>query len=126
MPGRVFLDSNILIYALVRDDSRTARAENLLTTGGIISVQVLNEFSAVARRKLKMSWGEVLEALNAIRVLCPSPVSITIATHELALRIAQRHGYGIYDALVAASAIESRCEVLYSEDMQDGQVIDGR
>ena len=52
MPGRVFFDTNILIYAVAQDDSRAARAEELLAAGGVIGVQILNEFVSVARRKL--------------------------------------------------------------------------
>ncbi len=61
--------------------------------------------------------------MNAIRVLCPAPVPITIETHEAALRVAQKYGYQIYDALVIAAALEAGCDTLYSEDLQDGQVV---
>ena len=66
------------------------------------------------------------EALDAIRILCPSPAAITISTHETALKLAEDHGYEVYDALVIAAALESGCSTLYSEDLQDGQVIDGK
>jgi predicted nucleic acid-binding protein len=124
MRDKVFFDTNVLIYAIAQNDARGPRAEALLATGGLVSVQVLNEFVSVARRKIRMPWSEVTEALDAIRVLCPSPVAITIDTHGAALRIAQKYGYEIYDALVAASALEAECATLYSEDLQDGQVID--
>ena len=81
--------------------------------------------AAVARRKLGLTWDEVGEALAAIRVLCPSPVALTIETHEAGLRIAAQYQFHIYDALVAAAALEAGCTTLYSEDLQDGQVIDG-
>jgi predicted nucleic acid-binding protein len=81
---------------------------------------------SVARRKLGMAWDDVAEVLAAIRTLCPSPVPPTIDTHEAALRIAQQYGYHIYDALIAAAALESECTTLYSEDLQDGHVIDKR
>jgi predicted nucleic acid-binding protein len=123
MSDRAFLDTNVLIYAVAQDDPRGARAEDLLTGGCVVSVQVLNEFVSVARRKIRMPWEDVTEALDAIRILCPSPVPITVDTHEAALRIAQQYGYGIYDALVAASALEADCSTLYSEDLQDGQII---
>jgi predicted nucleic acid-binding protein len=116
----------VLIYAMVSGDSRRERAQELVAQGGVISVQVLNEFVAVARRKMRMPWRDVLEALDAVRMLFPSPVAITIETHQEALAVAERYGYGIYDALMVASALEARCTILYSEDMQDGQVIDGR
>lgn len=126
MSDRAFLDTNVLIYAMARGDPRRDPAQQLLERGGIISVQVLNEFVSVARRKYRLPWEDVIEALEAIRVLCPLPVPITLETHEAALTIAQRHGFHIYDALVAASALKAKCSVLYSEDLQDGQVVEKR
>lgn len=131
MPAKAFFDTNILIYAIAepavaRPDVRTPRAEKLLLAGGVISVQILNEFASVARRKLAMPWPEVKEALQAIRVLCPAPVSVTLAVHDLAVGLVDRYGFSIYDALVAAAALKARCTVLYSEDFQDGQVLEGK
>lgn len=126
MPGRAFLDTNVLIYALAKDDPRSMQAEELLAAGGVISVQILNEFASVARRKMSMSWTEVAEALGAIGVLCPAPLPITVEMHEAALRVAEAYGYGIYDALVIAAAFQAGCETLYSEDLHDGQTIDGQ
>ena len=91
----------------------------------MLGVQTLNEFVAVAVRKLGMPWEEVLEALSAIRVLFPSPVPLTVQTHDRALRIAGRYGYHIYDSLVIAAALEARCNTLFSEDMNDGQTVEG-
>jgi predicted nucleic acid-binding protein len=116
----------VLIYAVAADDVRSEKAEALLADGGALSVQVLNGFVAVGRRKLDMPWADLIEALAAIRVLCPSPLPLTLETHASAIRIAQRYGYRIYDALVATSAIEANCDTLYSEDLQDGQVIEDR
>jgi len=126
MNGRVFFDTNVLVYVIGRHDQRTAPAEMLLAGGGVVSVQVLNELVSVARRKLGMTWEETTEALAAIRVLCPLPVPITVETHEAALRIAVQYGYHIYDALIAAAALEAGCATLYSEDLQDGQILDER
>ncbi|HEX4769687.1 MAG TPA: PIN domain-containing protein [Bryobacteraceae bacterium] len=120
-----FFDTNILIYTLAQDDSRASIARNLLKCGGIISVQVLNEFVTAARRKLKLSWNEIHEALGSIREFCLTPAPITIATHERALQIAQRDGYSFYDSLVIAAALENSCDKLYTEDLRDGQVIEG-
>ena len=124
MPAKAFLDTNVLIYAISQNDPRAAQAETLLLAGGIVSVQVLNEFVAVARRKMEMPWHEVREALEAIRVLCPAPVAVSISVHEHALALAEKHGFSIYDALIAAAALEAGCQTLYSEDFQDGQVIE--
>jgi predicted nucleic acid-binding protein len=126
MSGKVFFDTNVLLYTIGQDDARTPIAETLLASGGLISVQVLNEVASVARRKLRMSWPEVTDALGAIRILCPSPVAITEETHDAAVRLAGQHGFHIYDALIVAAALEGDCTTLYSEDLQCGQVIDGR
>jgi predicted nucleic acid-binding protein len=126
MSDKAFFDSNVLIYAMVSGDSRRERAQQLAAQGGVISVQVLNEFVAVARRKMRMPWEDVIEALDAIRVLFPYPVAITIETHEAALEVAQKYGLGIYDSLIVAAAIEAHCSALYSEDLQDGQIINGK
>ena len=122
---RAFFDTNVLIYAFAKDDRRTKIAEALLAGGGVLGVQTLNEFVAVAVRKLGMSWEEVLEALSAIRVLFPSPVPLTVQTHDRALGIAGRYGYHIYDSLVIAAALEAHCNTLLSEDMNDGQTVEG-
>jgi len=126
MPVRAFFDTNVLIYALAENDPRSAKAEELLAAGGILSVQVLNEFTSVARKKLLLSWAEVKEAIDTFVVLCPSPLPITVELHHAARDIAEKHSYGIYDGLVIAAALEAGCSVLYSEDLQDGQRIDGQ
>lgn len=126
MPDKAFFDTNVLIYAIAQNDRRTPRAEQLLMRGGVVSVQVLNEFVSIARRKLKMQWREVKEALDSIRVLCSAPLPVTVATHDLALTIADRHKFEIYDALIIASALHARCNILFSEDMQHDQLIEKR
>lgn len=126
MPARPCLDTNVLIYSVAKDDPRSEIAEGLLAAGGVISVQALNEFVATARRKLDMPWEEITEALDAIRILCPSPRAVTIETHDAALSIARTYGFHVYDALVVASALAADCETLYTEDLQDGQVIEER
>ena len=120
-----FLDSNVLVYAFTMD-GRAAVAQALLQTRPIVSVQVLNEFANVARRKLGMDWQEVRDAISALRVLCPTVLALDLATHDEALRIAERHGYSIFDAQIVASALQAGSGTLWSEDMRDGMVIDGR
>jgi|SRR5208283_940958 len=124
MNDRAFFDTNVLVYALVQDDPRSDEAENLMAEGGTVSVQVLNEFAAVVRRKIRMPWDEVRFAIENIKILCPNPLPVTIHTHQGALAIAEKYGFKIYDALVIASALQATCTILYSEDMQDGQIID--
>ena len=119
-----FFDTNVLLSALTPGDPRAERARLLLADGGIISVQALNEFTNVARRKLGQPWGEINEKLGAVRALCEVK-PLTLATHERALALAERYGYQIYDALHLASALENGCSILYTEDLQHGQQIEG-
>ncbi len=123
MPAKDFFDTNVLIYAVAKNDPRAAKAEALLASGGIVSIQALNEFVSVARRKLRMSWKEVKEFLDVLSILCPKPVPISLDTHRVALAIAEKYGYSIYDALVISAALEAGCKTLYSKDLQDGQII---
>jgi predicted nucleic acid-binding protein len=90
----------------------------------VLSVQVLNEFVAVARRKLNKTWQEIRRALAILRVFCAEPAPLTVTIHESALQIAERYQYSIYDGTIIATALEAGCNMLYSEDLQDGQVIE--
>lgn len=124
MPApKVFIDTNILLYLLSADTNKADRAETIVRTGGLISVQVLNEMANVALRKLAMSWIEINEFLALIRSLCPA-MPLTIETHDRGRLVAERYGLSVYDAMIVATALLGGCETLYSEDMQDGLVID--
>ena len=120
-----FLDSNILIYAFTTDE-RSGVAQALLQRRPVISVQGLNEFANVARRKLGMDWNELREALAAVRTLCPTVLALDVDIHDEALRVAERYGYSMFDALVVASALHADSDTLWSEDMQHGMMIDRR
>lgn len=120
-----FLDSNVLVYAFTTD-RRAAAAQTLLRHGCIISVQGLNEFANVARRKLRLPWPEIREALMAIRILCPIILPIDMDTHSAALDLAERHEFSMFDALIVAAAAQAGADTLWSEDLQDGMVIQGK
>lgn len=122
--GEGFFDTNVVLYMLSADVSKADRAEELIALGGTLSVQVLNELVAVASRKLRMPWSEIREVLSLLRAVCAIE-PITIETHERAVQIAERYGLSIYDALIVSAALLAGCRTLYSEDMQDGQVIEG-
>ncbi len=119
-----FFDTNVLLYLFSGDDVKAGRAEGLLAAGGVVSVQVLNEFASVASRKLTMPWAEIQTILRDIRRFCKA-VPLTVEAHERGLELAQRHGFSLYDAMVVASALEAGCTTLWSEDFQDGLQVDG-
>jgi len=120
----VFIDSNVILYLLSADSAKADKAEALLAAGGTISVQVLNETVAVCRRKLKMPWDEIEALLQATKSAC-TVTALTTESHERAVQIAKQHQLSFYDAHICASALLAKAEVLLSEDMQDGMVIDG-
>ena len=120
---KVFIDTNILLYLLSSDTEKADRAENILSAGGVISVQVLNEMANVALRKLAMSWTEINEVLMLIRAVCPTE-PLTVETHDRGRLVAERYELSVYDSMIVAAALLAGCETLYSEDMQDGLQID--
>ncbi len=117
----VFFDTNILIYAFVSNDPRNLPARQLLVQGGKVSVQVLNEFCAVARRKLGFDWPRVEAALGLVRELCGAPLPLDGESHDLARALAQQHDLNIHDANIVATALLAGCSTLYSEDLQHGR-----
>jgi len=122
---RPFFDTNVLLYLLSDDNRKADRAEAIIATGGIISVQVLNEFASVVLRKLGMSYAEIRDVLGTVRAVCQTQ-ALTVDTHDRGLDIAERFGFSLYDSMIVSSALQCGCRVLYSEDMQHGQEIDGQ
>ncbi len=115
---RAFIDTNVLIY-WVDDSTRADTVEKLLAGDSVISVQVLNEFANVLRRKRAMPLADV-------KVLCDTLIDtcevhdLSVRTHQAALALMAKYSLSLFDANIVAAAILSGCEVLYSEDMQDG------
>jgi predicted nucleic acid-binding protein len=122
---KTFIDTNILLYLFSTDSRKADRAEAIVHKGGLISVQVLNEMTNVALRKMAMSWQEIDEALGLIRALCPV-VPLTVDTHDTGRRVAERYRLGVYDAMIVAAALLAGCRILYSEDMHAGLLVDKR
>ena len=125
MRDDVFLDTCVLLYVLAKGDRRRARARQLMQDGGIVSVQVLNEFANTSRKKLQKDWDETRRSLQDVLACCPNPVPLTLPIHSKAVGVADRFGFSIYDGLIVAAAIEAGCSTLYTEDLQHGQVVDG-
>jgi predicted nucleic acid-binding protein len=122
--SRKFADSNVPLYLLSPDPRKAATAQAVLHEHCVISVQVLNEMTSVMRRKHRYTWPQVARFLETIRSLCPIE-PLTVETHDTARRLAERYQINLYDALIAAAALLAGCDTLYSEDMQDGLVVEG-
>ncbi|MFZ0838377.1 MAG: PIN domain-containing protein [Xanthobacteraceae bacterium] len=117
-----FFDSNVILYIASGDHAKADRAEAAVAAGGAISVQVLNELTNVARRKMQMSWTETHAFLNMLRALL-TVHPLTVEIHETGLKLAERYGLSTYDAMIAASALHAGCDTLWSEDMQHGMAL---
>jgi predicted nucleic acid-binding protein len=128
MINDAFFDTNVLLYALdirrgTSRDLRADKAEEILIRGGVVSVQVLNEFYDVASRKSKLSCEKIADLLQVIEALCGRAVPLTADTHTIAIDISKRHGFRIYDSLILAAAMQAGCTTVYTEDLQHGQTI---
>jgi predicted nucleic acid-binding protein len=122
--AKAFFDTNVVAYFASANAAKARRSGELLRAGGFVSVQVLNEFAAVARRKHALPWASIRAVLAAVRSTC-AVAPLTVTTHELGLAIAERHQLNVYDGMIVAAARLAACDLLYSQDMHDGLVIDG-
>lgn len=126
MPAKVFLDSNVLIYLYSEDEpEKAALAQQCAQVPDAwISTQVLNEVSNVLHRKQKQAYPDILRVIHELQGNF-QVTTVTTQTIEQALLLGERYRYSYFDSLMLASALEQGCTVLYSEDMQAGQVVEG-
>ncbi|MFN0176684.1 MAG: PIN domain-containing protein [Saprospiraceae bacterium] len=126
MSAKCFLDSNIIIYAHTDLDLQKQQiAQQIISNEeSIVSTQVLQETANSLFRKFEFPWADIQPVLSEIanNNLLHTNTAVTVAD---ACRIAARYGFSFYDSLIIAAALEANAELLYSEDLQDGQVIDG-
>jgi predicted nucleic acid-binding protein len=129
MPARSFFDTNVLLYsddkAAPAKQSRALAlvAEHRRAGTGVVSMQVLQEYFVSVTRKLRVDAAiarRKVELLAEFDVAAPELADILAA-----IDLHRLHGFSFWDALVIRTAKQSGCTVLFSEDMQDGQEIDG-
>jgi predicted nucleic acid-binding protein len=129
MSDRVFVDTNIFVYAddraarTKRVRARTVLSELIRTRRAVVSTQVMQEYFAAAIKKLGLSPERArirVERLGRLDVVLIRPQLILGA-----IDLCRLHGLSFWDALVLRSASAAGCARLLSEDMQDGQTIDG-
>ena len=120
----VFIDTNVLIYAQ-GTGAKSETARQAILAGGVISVQVLNEFAAVLRRKFRLEWDVIADALADVRAALGPVRPLNVEIHMHAVALARSHGFSFYDALIVASALAAGCDTLLTEDLQAGQRVVG-
>jgi predicted nucleic acid-binding protein len=119
-----FFDTNILLYLFSEDSAKADKAEAQIAEGGLISVQVLNEFTHVARRKMGWPIGQIRDTLSALRRLL-RVVDLNTESHDLGLDLAEKHQLPTYDAMILACAILGKATILVSEDFNSGAKLEG-
>ena len=128
--GRCFVDTNILIYADSADvPKKQTQVLKLLrqlgeSRNGVISTQVLNEYSNVALNKLKLPH----RTLRTRLAFWQKQFEVCIVTPEIiaqAVDLHQTRSISYFDALIVASAQTANCLALYSEDMNMGEMVGG-
>lgn len=125
MPAKVFLDTNIIIYSLGPNSPKATLATPLFAQHPTISTQVLSETANVALKKLAMSLSETNKLLAMLEATCRVEI-VTPATLQLALDIVGRYKFSWFDSLIVATALDAGCDILYTEDLQHGQQIEGK
>lgn len=127
MSDKSFLDTNIILYSYSKTEPKKQKIARGVALLGetFISTQVLSESANVLRKKFKLNWSDISNTLHEIslnyKVLVNNMESI-----NLACKIAGKYQFSIYDSLIIAAALESNCQVLYSEDMHHGQLIENK
>jgi predicted nucleic acid-binding protein len=119
-----FADTNVVLY-LLDDGPKADRAGVILEQGPRISIQVLNEALVNCRRKAGLGWEETETFLAGVRALCPVE-ELTLHTHDVGRALAERYRLSVYDAMIVASALIAGCATLWSEDMQDGLLVENK
>lgn len=126
MSDKAFLDTNILIYCYTSTEpQKQIKALEVTNIPAIIiSTQVLKEWVNVLHKKFRLPWPSIQQAYLEVKQNFSIHTNTT-ATIERACFLAHRYQYSFYDSLIVAAAMESGCKHLYTEDLHDGQVIDG-
>jgi predicted nucleic acid-binding protein len=126
MSDRIFLDTNIIVYSYSNNEKGKQEIARFLITENesVISTQVLQELMNTATRKLGFSFSNAILALEEC-IQNNHLYRNTEETLKMACKIAEKERFSFYDSLIIAAAIESDCKILYTEDMQDGRIING-
>ena len=127
MRDRVFLDTNIIIYLYSEDedDKRDTAYKIVNETDCVTSIQAMNEASNVWLRKHSLSKDVISRYLDEIELVCDDVLLVKRKTINQALELRERYGYSFYDCLMLTSALEAGCNIILTEDMNNGQIIDG-
>ena len=122
---KIFIDTNLVIYAHTNVDvPKQQKIQQIITAEHtLISTQVFTEAANVLFRKFKFTWQDIQKVLQEMGQN-NEVYTNSLATIQRACQVAERYGFSFYDSLIVAAALEAGCTILYSEDLQNGQVIE--
>jgi len=125
MQGKVFLDTNVIIYLFsIKDEAKKARAFDVINENNCVtSIQAINESTNVWLKKFGMNSKTIASLLESIELICDDILSVQRETIESAILLHERYGFSYFDCLMLASALEGDCDIIFTEDMNNGQVI---
>ena len=122
--SRIALDSNILIYSHGLDcEDKKVIARGFFRETPIISSQVISEYLNVMKKKLKMEKNELMQ-LCALWLEKCTIQPVILSTVKLAQNLISKYDFQLFDGIVVAAALEANCDILYSEDMHNGLIIE--
>lgn len=132
--SNIFIDSNIWIYAFLNSEKEHAKQQQVVSflegipadSSVIASVQVINEFHWILSRKYGIDDATIKTKLTKGIAAIASIAPLDFKVYQDAFRIRGKYNVSFWDSLIAASALENKCTVLYSEDMQHGLLIDNK
>ncbi len=126
MKGKVFIDTNVLIYSISTDAAKASKVGHLMRQplDFIVSTQVISEFINTCHRKNLLAVPDIRRAVEDF-LLFFDLVLIEESTISAAFDLKEQHSFSWYDALIVAAALENNCSTLFSEDMQHGMTING-
>ena len=127
MNGKIFLDTNIVVYSYSNNEAiKQGIARGLITDcDSYVSTQVLQELTNTVTKKLGFDYAAAIDAINE----CTQNNKLHVNTHTTILKacdVAQQYRFSFYDSLIIAAALECNCTTLYSEDLHNSQIIDGK
>ena len=125
MKDKIFIDTNILLYAYSTEKNKQEIAQNIINTNNniYISKQVINETINILIKKFKLN---IKDIINVVKELEKEFIILDfdIQTQLNALKLKQNYNLQFYDALIVSTALKNSCTILYSEDMQDKLLIE--
>jgi predicted nucleic acid-binding protein len=122
--SRIALDSNIIIYNhSLSCENKMLIAVGFFNENPVVSSQVISEYLNVMRKKFKMEKNELIQLCSLWLEKC-TVRPVILSTIKLAQNLVSKYDFQIFDGIIIAAALEANCDILYSEDLQDGQIIE--